>query len=639
MAAAASTPPDPLRPTEFRGRLERGFPRGLASSGVDRSGDLHWSDGACTLWQSPGHGPGGSTTTCAARGRIAIFDGRLFERAAVAGRLGLSDRLSDCELACAWIDRFGLEALAALRGDFCMAEWRADERRLTLATAPMATRLIHFSEDRTGVSFSNVLPRLLTLPGVSNELDPAALALHLLRRPLVATASVYRQVRTVAPGMLAIAGDGGVAVRSFWSPLDAPTVRLPNAAAYAERARELLDQAVARRYATSVPTALSLSGGLDSAAIAASRAGADGAPLDCFTLVPGQGWAGAAPAGSYADETGPVTALAARHPNLRVHLCESPSVSAIELDPTPLFEAGGQPAIGVYHTGWFDALYRQVREAGYRDLATGAWGNFTLTYSGMPGIVDLLRGGAFGALAGILPAMARHESRSAWSLLKPALATLAPPWLQRVRGRQSPGWQDLGMINPAFAAEIRLAERLEEAGAFPPGEYGRHHLHDLLFVRRPQILGNAIAIGRHYGLKLHEPLSDQDLVEFCIGLPPEQFLLDGRPRSLARRALADRLPAALVTERRRGLQNPDWFRRLSAQRDAFVAEIAELRQNAIAAAVLDLPRLEGLIRDWPRDETALGRKRSQYQHLLPMALQLGRFIRWAGSRDRTGQAS
>lgn len=633
-AAAASTPPDLLSAVQFWGRLERGAPDTRPPSGPGPAGQAGWSDGACTLWWPAGDDPRVSATLCQAPGRVAIFDGRLFDRAEVAGRLGRSSRLNDAELACAWIDRFGPDGLAALRGDYCLAEWRPAEGRLVLATAPMATRLIHLVEDRSGVCFSNALPRLLDFPGVSAELDPAALAFHLLRRPLEATASVWRDVRTIAPGVLARVDRGGVVVRHFWSPLDAPIVDLPNDAAYAERLRELLNRAVDRRFASGPRVALSLSGGLDSAAIAATRAAGDGSTLDCFTRVPGPDWSGAAPAGSYGDETGPVMALAERHPNLRVHLCESPVLSAIERDPTPLFAAGGQPAIGASHTGWFEPLYRRAREAGHQDLVTGAWGNFTLSYSGMAGLGDLARSGDFHLLA----ALAAQEGRPMGSLVRPVVAALTPAWLRRLQGRRQEAWSAQGMVNPAFAAGIGLADRLMAAGTFPPGANGRHHLHDLLVVRRPQILGNAIAIGRHYGLRLHEPLSDPDLVEFCLGVPPRQFLLEGQPRSLARRALADRLPAALVSEARRGLQNPDWFRRLSAQREDFIAEVADLRHNAVAATVLDLPRIERRLHDWPREEADLGRDRLEYQHLLPMALQLGRFIRWAGSRGRGVQS-
>ena len=53
-------------------------------------------------------------------------------------------------------------------------------------------------------------------------------------------------------------------------------------------------------------------------------------------------------------------------------------------------------------------------------------------------------------------------------------------------------------------------------------------------------------------IDLRDPTADVRVLEFCLAVPPDQFLHEGIPRALARRALADRVPKLVLDERRRG---------------------------------------------------------------------------------------
>ena len=55
-------------------------------------------------------------------------------------------------------------------------------------------------------------------------------------------------------------------------------------------------------------------------------------------------------------------------------------------------------------------------------------------------------------------------------------------------------------------------------------------------------------------------------MEYSLGIPTEEYLAKGIPRALARRALADRLPQAVLSEERKGYQAADWHEGLTAAR-------------------------------------------------------------------------
>jgi asparagine synthase (glutamine-hydrolysing) len=200
----------------------------------------------------------------------------------------------------------------------------------------------------------------------------------------------------------------------------------------------------------------------------------------------------------------------------------------------------------------------------------------------------------------------------------------------RWRG-EAPEWLSLSPIRPGFAAEVELAEHIAAAGTtgiMPRDLDSRIVQAHFLDHNRLLSLETRVAIRAHYGLDLRDPLADLDLVEFCLAIPREQYFIDGRDRSLARRVLADRLPPSVVNERRIGQQKPEWHARVTPQREAYAAELQRLERIPLAAALLDLPRLKSLVEDWPADAAAARARRFTYESLLPRAVQIGRFLRW-----------
>ena len=131
------------------------------------------------------------------------------------------------------------------------------------------------------------------------------------------------------------------------------------------------------------------------------------------------------------------------------------------------------------------------------------------------------------------------------------------------------------------------------------------------------------------------PLADIRLLEFCFAVPMEQFLSDGMPRALARRALADRLPKQVLEPTTRPvLQVADWHEDLTAARDSVKDELDRLEACPAAAAALDLPRLRRLTENWPSSGWERGDVLVPYRYALPNAVAVGHFLRRATGSNR-----
>lgn len=128
-------------------------------------------------------------------------------------------------------------------------------------------------------------------------------------------------------------------------------------------------------------------------------------------------------------------------------------------------------------------------------------------------------------------------------------------------------------------------------------------------------------------IDMRDPTADQRLIEFCLQVPMDQFLCKGVPKALARRALADRLPNAVLAEQRRGLQAADWHETLTAARSRVAEEVDHLATCPAAVKALDLPRLRRLVKNWPADGWNRDDVAVPYRDVLLTGISVGHFLR------------
>jgi asparagine synthase (glutamine-hydrolysing) len=109
-------------------------------------------------------------------------------------------------------------------------------------------------------------------------------------------------------------------------------------------------------------------------------------------------------------------------------------------------------------------------------------------------------------------------------------------------------------------------------------------------------IGKGLLAG--WGIDVRDPTADRRMIELTLAIPACQFHHRGTARSLARRVLADRVPAEVLSEPRRGYQSADWLGYLSAYRPDLEAE-AERQRHSGAAPFLDHSRMNDLLSRWP----------------------------------------
>ncbi|HEX2558937.1 asparagine synthase-related protein [Phenylobacterium sp.] len=350
-------------------------------------------------------------------------------------------------------------------------------------------------------------------------------------------------VRSLVPGELASL-DGRSAPVPIWRPLDWICSDAGPHGPWPRRLRELVVATVAALVAPYEPVLAEVSGGLDSAIVAAAL-GAAGLSPRVRTALHYFGDR------SDSDERA-WAAQVCDHWNLPIS-CVARSLEPFdpERDFLPLAQGARPPAAAL--DSWRDRqAAAELKAAGAQAIVTGMGGD--AVFFQMPSALvlsDLLSARGPGALFDpAFPDMARWLRRSVWSVAGEALAGL-----RSVR---------------SHAPRSRFAGPRALASAGGPGHPWLQHLHlgpPAKSLQMAALAGFQSILGRNRrsaAAAVIHPLLAQPVVELCLAIPTYQHVAGGRDRALARRAFEGLLPAAVLDRRSKGELTSHFSRRAAA---------------------------------------------------------------------------
>ena len=580
-------------------------------------------------------------------GSLVLFDGVLHHRteaiAALALDPGEARRCSDAVLFTRAWERWDVDAALRVEGEFAVVVWDAGRHTLTALCSPLSSPPLHFSVSPRRVIVASAPRAIFAWGDLPRRLDDAQLASNLIGDYRDTRASFYEGVQSLAPGEALTVTPAADRIRRYYDLAErAELARPPARADYVAAGRDLLRRAVGDALNAPETLAIMLSSGLDSQTLAATaldllddRPAA--AELLAFTQCPEPGWDGRTPGGLPGDERPLARKLAERRPALDLRFAYASGIGTDGLDDRSdrVIELAELPprSINMHRNHECRGL---ARAAGRRTVLTGRWGNATLSHNGHARLTSLLRAGRLSTLwreaAGLPPGRLGRFS----PLLRHAVAPMLSDRLYRVVGALAygdAGWRGYSAIHPDFARETRVDERARAHGfdPFARGAASRRRQQIDLLSYGVDDASTHLAMRTIHGVSERAPIGDRRLVEWCLGLPDEQYLSRDGSRLLIRRLMRNRLPPEVLATPR-ALQCADWHLRLSRGLPRVRDMLHDWRGDPAVAGRLDLDRLLRVVNDWPV-ETPLSRS-DHPDHLmawpgLDRALVAGRFIRWA----------
>lgn len=546
-----------------------------------------------------------------------VFDGRLDNRQALAEALAIDRpalaRLADSEVALRAWERWDVDALPRLAGDFALACWQPERRRLVLARDAMGGRPLFWARTDALFAFASLPKALFPIPGVGRALCESQVLETLTLQPTRGAQTLYEGVWRVEPGHYVVLEDGQVSSHRYFCFDPQREIRFSRDEDYLEAFSEQLERAVGRCLRTSGGVASQLSSGFDSSTVTLLAARQmKTQTLHAYTAVP----AVEVPAlpGRHNDE-GPLAALTARRfPNIEHHLIRSGHLSPLAFVRADI-EAMDGPARNPCNQVWLRAIQADAERRGARVLLCGQFGNAGISYNGaqlLPALWQQRRWLRW-ALAALR--YKRALRASSWrAIVKSSVLPSLPPALQAHLRPPAGDVTDYCAVNPACRLPERAIEPLKQGRAWRIDLYQRNDV------------GQVGAAANLHGLELRDPTRDPQLLAFCLALPEDVFVRDGHPRWPLRRLMAGVLPREVLEATRKGRQAMDWHVGLEADLARVREELALLERSEMACRLLDVPALRQLVEAWPGTGPGTARFERDYRLKLLRGLAMGIFI-------------
>jgi asparagine synthase (glutamine-hydrolysing) len=539
---------------------------------------------------------------------VFLSTARIDNRRDLLHDLGIPGReeptTSDAQLLAAAFLRWGRSFPDRILGDWAGVVWDRQERRLFLARDHIGLANLTYYRHKQYFAFATTLPGLLACRWIPRRLNELFLAKTLVSWPVNDGATVYDDIQRLEPGHTLEVTERGVTRQRYWTLADAPDVRFSGDDEYREAFAHLYSRAVRDRLVSQGPVGATLSGGLDSGsvcALAARELEAQGRTLDAFTSVPAYPLPHDLPATRFGDERPFAEMVASMAGNTRLT-----AIDAKERTPLDGIrrwnEIHGEPIHAASNAFWMIELFKEAQERGIRVLLLGETGNATVSWSGRGLFQSLLRDFRWMEVLREMLAQRSSLGRSipravAGEILRPLVwaplsGAMASDQLYARAVRRS------SAIRPEFAQRLDLYRRMKEAGHDPrvPLRGTDRQLRLRLMLQARTLFGSVLSQqGSANGLEIRDPTRDKRLMEFCLGLPPDQFLRRGQRRRLIRRAMRGLMPDRVLDASGKGLQAADLVPRLRSCAEETEDILSRLGQDPATRRILDIPRMEGVV--------------------------------------------
>ncbi|WP_428410163.1 asparagine synthase-related protein [Hyphococcus sp.] len=495
------------------------------------------------------------------QGNAAAIEGRLDDVADLADALGVAGQFTDPALLLAAYERWGIDVVEKLNGNFTFALWDAGKKRLFIARDKIGFGPLYYAVQDGALIFGSRMEALLKIAprlraGIRNEILEDYAVGAIARDE---NRTLYQGVKRLRPASMLIFENGVADVKTYW--------RLSPKNFAGDPREEFLarfTKAVQRRLRGASQTASSLSGGLDSSSITCLlhkriASGGTRPPIALSSVFDGK---------NGPDERDYMEAVWRTLPAASEKLVvDSSNVAAFE-KLGRITDAHSQPlwmpnaAIAMHPV-------EELRDRTGANILLHGHGGDEVVYHGATYLFELADDGRWGALWRELDmeAISRKPAHKPFYFLW-LMLTLGPAANTVWRVRQAAarrlckgnalGWP-LGAdywprhVRAKYENDPSLFARY--APPRPGGELRalpRSQRDHLMILTDPLQAYGREALHHQYagaGVEIRYPFWDSDLVEFCLSLPGSEKWKDGLSRSILRRSMNGLLPPEVAARK------------------------------------------------------------------------------------------
>ena len=491
-----------------------------------------------------------------------VFNGEIYnfrELRAALEQAGCTFRTqSDTEVILHAYDVYGEQCVERFNGIFSFAIWDRRDGSLFIARDHLGVKPLYYVERDDGLSFASEVRALLLDPTTPRAVDLSALDMFLAFRYVPSPHTMFRGVRKLPPGHCMRWTRQGLNIRRYWHAV-------PTIAATAERDlldayRDKFDATVRRQMVSDVPIGALLSGGIDSASVAASMQAASDEPIRTFTV----GFEGDVEA----NELDEARAFAQRLGTDHHEVVISADDYAAELERSvrmleePITTTS---ALALYF------VCELARDNGVKVVLTGQGADEVL------GGYHRYRGEKLGHIyrrlprwlrSGVIRPVIEHGFRSR-RVQRGARALWIDDDLERFLDIYAvfPASERAGLYRPEVAAQIAAADSAAPLRSLHDEAQHLDSLAKMLYMDTRMWLPDELLMccdkmSMAASIEARVPFLDVEFVEFVESIPSRLKVRTSSGKHIHKRAMASRLPREIIQRKKKGFPAPmdQWLR-------------------------------------------------------------------------------
>lgn len=577
-------------------------------------------------------------------GRFVITaDTRLDNRVELFDRLSIPHLqragMPDSILILTAFQKWGKECPAYLLGEFTFAVWDKRAKTLFCARDHLGARPFFYYFSPGHFVFATEIKGIRALDVVPCHFNETALAVKLLPVEMDFEETFFKGImRLKAANRLVLAVPAErFSTGLFWDPRQVKQVRYGKDSDYAEELRELTVQSVHCHLRTlpHIQAAVCLSGGLDSssiACIAARKLRETGKRLIAVSSVLPENYTGIE-----TDERHYIREVLEQEPNIDVRYVTAEDAGPFDQAEMEAGTRELEAPVSPFH--YMDrALCKAARQSGADILMWGLGGDSISSHDGRHSLLQLVKTWKWGKTLELIRQIQQVEGKPALKItLRYLLFPMMPGWFLKLHQRLKQGKNYNRMkinspVTPGFAGKYgftpgtagkrkRKPPSIYREGFFKKHSAGR-------FVIEKENIRHA-----HLGLSAGYPCWDKRIVEFSLGVPPEQFLVGGWKRSLFRRAMEGILPASIQWRRDKHVFVPDFHSRVLAAKPDILRFLDTIREEEQVHRYIDINRIENQL-DHIRPVKGRPEWESVTQAIVMKGIIYIKFLQWLNTETR-----
>lgn len=465
---------------------------------------------------------------------IITADARLDNRSELSDLLNLSkgefNDINNAQLILLAWQKWGSDCPIHLIGDYAFAIWDIKQKLIFCARDHIGARPFYYSLTFERFTFASDIEGVMSFPETSNELDEEYVKSFLDKAAYFEDRTFFKAVCVLPPGHSLTVTQDSEKMQKYWFPENEPKVRYSKDSDYVEAAREIYVQAISDRIQTTKNIGVHLTGGLDSSSIAVlvareRRRRNLSAPF-------AYSWQPLPTVASKSELEYSLIESVCRQENLIAQYCP---VSAEDVLSVLKKDIAFEPTTGTIPLEL--PVQRRAAQDNVRLIVSGWGGDDSLSFNGRGYYANLFLRGHWWRLF--------RESRN---LNYPTKSIAALLFLlcfsDRMKGLKILNARSLcikesnkSFLHPKFKQNIKFRSSVSRETSVRS---------TLLWLwsqgTHAERMNSWTAYGRSSGITYVYPLLDRRLMEFVIGLPPEQFVRGKWNRWIMRKVAEPFLP-------------------------------------------------------------------------------------------------